>query len=110
MHRWQDGFASALGGASLTYLLLRYPGRQDAEAIVADALLCATKLAEASTTLSWIGVETCVAGLLCWDVSRPSNAPSSKPDHEAILVRMSEHSGIKVLEQKGMDEFKHVRL
>ncbi|KAI0700370.1 hypothetical protein C8T65DRAFT_742098 [Cerioporus squamosus] len=110
-----DGFALALRKSSLTHLLLRYPGRQhadDADAIVADALQCATKLAKASPTLCWIGLETCAGELLCWDVLR-AQATSSVDrggGEQTNLVKMIGYAGVRVFEEEGMDVFQYVRL
>ncbi|RDX49985.1 hypothetical protein OH76DRAFT_1403246 [Lentinus brumalis] len=110
-----EGFAAALRNASLTHLLLRYPGHQDrgiADAIVADALHCATRLANASESLCWVGVETDAAGLLCWDVSRPQVAESNSAYrgrvNELVMVKMSGDAGVRVLEEEGMHAFKYV--
>ncbi|RPD62262.1 hypothetical protein L226DRAFT_568935 [Lentinus tigrinus ALCF2SS1-7] len=107
-----EGFALALRNAFLTHLLLRYPGRQDVEAISADALLCVTRLAKASPTLCWIGVETIAAGLLCWDVSRTQVAGETDQDQamDTTLVKMHGEMGARVLEREGIDQFRYVRL
>lgn len=59
------------------------------------------RLARASTTLVWVGVQIPGHGMRAWDVSYSSDGNNHKP----VLTEMEESDGQTVVKAKRMDEF-----